>query len=129
MMWEYAEDLLLGGREYWEEFYTLDHLKTALLAGHMQLWLVGEPYTPRLAILTEFFGYPLKRELNILWIGGTGLKRGLIFLDSIELWAVRQGATASIVKGRQGWVRMLDEHGYSPCAVVLRKDLSDLKEH
>tara|TARA_Y100000310_G_scaffold336168_1_gene420012 strand:- start:918 stop:1304 length:387 start_codon:yes stop_codon:yes gene_type:complete len=128
-MWEYVEDLFLQGREYWEEYYTLAHIKAHLCAGNMQLWLVGEDYTYHLAVLTEFHNYPRKRELNLLWIGGERLALGLDQLEFIELWASRFGATAVNVKGRIGWCRVLGGLGYDMDAVVLKKDISHVREH
>ena len=94
-----------------------------------QLWLMNDEDEFLLAALTELTLFPKRKILNILWIGGEDLKDGVKLLDCVEMWARKQGATKVVCQGRIGFERVLKAYGYRKRAIMLDKDISEMKEH
>lgn len=130
LVWPHVIPLLLGGKEHWEEFATMESIYADLSARRRQLWVVNCEGEFILALLTEIVVYPTTKVMNILWIGGSNLDTIIyLFLDFIELWGMRQGISSIQVFGRKGWVRRLKGRGYSQERWVVSKDLTGIKEH
>ncbi len=128
-MWDRVVPLLLQGRQYWEEFSTIDALRAQIEAGQMQLWLCLDEDGPFIGFLTQFDIYPKTKVCRIVWISGQGLSRVLYALPSIEIWAKRQGASRVEVLGRVGWIKLLENGGYELKSFLLAKDLSGMEVH
>lgn len=130
--WNTVGPMLLQDPQYWAEYYDLKDIAALLRSGRLQLWLFGPDDGEGdfdLAMLTEVRLFPKKRIMQILWIGGEGVKNALPFLDIVELTASRVGATEIRVYGRLGWVRVLARYGYLQENVILVKDISGIREH
>lgn len=130
LVWPHVIPLLSQGKEHWESFATMESLYLDVSSGTRQLWTMNYEGEFVMALFTEIVSYPTTRVLNILWLGGSGLEVALyLFLDFIELWAIRQGVSSVQVFGRKGWVRKLKRRGYEQTKWVVSKDLTNIKEH
>jgi len=129
LFWEQVAPILEVGREYWEEFATIDSIVSSIVLGQRDLWLACDDGGVFLVMLTEISTYPTKSSFRILWIGGSNLKRALPFLDYIELLCARKGIKLVEVAGRPGWLRVLEKNGYVYRSTLMAKDISELREH
>ncbi len=131
--WDRIEYLLNCAQEYWEEHYTLEQLRSLLMAGFMQFWHLrreGED-TPYLGALTQIDAYGKKKVLRIIWLGGESFDETMNFLWILELWAAKMGCADLVVEGRDAFERLLRAHGFHKTHVVLCKKLKHVstKEH
>ena len=130
LAWPHAVPLLEEGKEYWQDFATLDSLYQDLSASKLQLWMMNCDTEFILAMLTEIGIYPTTKIMRILWIGGSEVNGAIDqFLDFAELWAHRQGVSRLQVIGRKGWVRKLKGRGYKQTQWIVSKDITGIKEH
>lgn len=128
-VWPQVEPLFLQNEDIWGEYYTIESFPILFQRGRFQLWTMNDEDGFILAMVTELLTFPKMKVLNMLLIVGDGLKDGLMFLDCIEMWARKQGATKSNVTGREGFLRVLEPYGYRRRAVALSKDISWMREH
>jgi hypothetical protein len=118
---------LMKGKEYWEDFYTIEQIKDALVLGRQQLWvMVDRPGKILLfACLTQIDEFPNKRVLRILYLGGSDLHRGMIKeMAKIEKWALEKGATMVDFLGRPEWAGLMKARKYEVPGYVFRKELT-----
>jgi hypothetical protein len=107
---------------------TLGSLFHAVMFGETLLWIVFDEDEPNTAILTV---YTTLRHyiatgiafVEITGIAGDHIHEALPLLDEIETWAWLNHAQKIIVKGREGWVKLLKDRGYRKVAVVLEKEI------
>jgi hypothetical protein len=105
---------------------TLGSLFHAVMFGETLLWIVFDEDEPNVAVLTV---YTTLRHyiatgiafVEITGIAGDHIHEALPLLDDIEDWAAANHAAKVIVKGREGWVRLLRDRGYSKTSAVLAK--------
>jgi hypothetical protein len=75
------------------------------------------------ACLTEIVDYPLRKACNILAVAGAGHGLWADWMAQIEQWAINQGCDIIETRGRDGWLRVLGEHGFKKDCMVLVKEL------
>ena len=88
-------------------------------SGHYQFW-------PRIAsaTVTQIVETPLRKYLQVLWVGGHG--RDLVddFLPQLEAWGQERGCQQMVGVGRIGWGRRLQKQGFKEVARVYAKQLA-----
>jgi hypothetical protein len=107
---------------------TLGSLFHAVMSGNTLLWIVFDEDEPNVAVLTVYTTLRHYTATGITFVEITGIAGDQIhdalhLLDEIEEWAVGHDAQKIIVKGREGWVKLLKDRGYRKVAVVLEKEI------
>ena len=105
---------------------TLGSLYQGVASGDTLLWLVTDDDEPNIAILTVYTTLRHYTATGITFVEITGIAgdhihEALPLLDEIEDWAAANHAQKIIVKGREGWTKLLRERGYSKTSAVLAK--------
>jgi hypothetical protein len=88
-----------------------------LLDGRAQFWQRGAG-----VIVTELQDAPRRRVVNY-WLVAGRLPDVLQMQPEIDTWAVQQGATHAIARGRAGWTRVLPRYGWKAVAIDFAKEL------
>lgn len=127
--WYLAAPLLEKGQAHLAEHMSFADIYQSLKENRMQLWLVNDAYEVFYMALTELTEYPQKRVLHIIYQGGTRMQEALQFLDCVEHWAWRQGASSVELVARPAMKRVLKPFGYEEPGVYLTKNLRHIKEH
>lgn len=99
--------MLLKGRKYLEDYYTIGDIKRLLITGKFQLWVAVEGSEVKTIMLTTLATYPRSLWLQIIYIGGERLQDALYYLPSIESWAKAHGAVGTEATGRSGWIKTM----------------------
>ena len=128
-VWPQVKPLFLERPEQWEELFTIESIAFLLGKGKMQLWTLNDENEFLLALITELIPFPKTTLLNLLFLVGSELRDGLEFLDCIEMWAKKHGATKSVARGNAAMFRLLRPHGYAEERSVFGKDISRMREH
>lgn len=121
-VWPWLEPAVEMGGGCW----TAGTLKTALLSGQAQLWVVAdmEHQQPLMAVVTELRVFPQKKVCNIWLVGGSELELSLSVLEEIELWAKQQHADRIETTCRPGAAKKLKTLGYLNRYEVVTKELT-----
>lgn len=97
--------------------HNLDDVKNGVLAGSYEFWPA-----PRAAIVTELLIYPNWSALHCWLVGGElGQVRDMI--PSLMLFAKSFGCTKITGTGRLGWVRALQEQGFTRMATTVAMEI------
>ena len=128
-VWPQVEHMFVENERIWGEYYTIEALPSLFHEETLQLWTMNDEDEFLLVMVTELRSFPKTKVLNVLMLFGRDFKDALQFADYVELWASKQGATKSIVLGREGFLRWLKPYGYEKKAVALCKDISSMVEH
>lgn len=97
---------------------TIESIEADLAAGRARLWA-----TPLCCAVVEFHGYPGGAlSCHIMWAAGSmaALKADL---PKLEAGVKAAGCTEVLISGRAGWARVLQNDGYQPWSVTIRKEL------
>ncbi len=128
-VWERIEHLFLEAPEQWHGQYTIADIYARIERGEFQLWAMQDRSDFILALITTFNHYPQETTLHLLfWLGSEG-RDGLEFMDVLEMWAKKQGATRVTCVGRAALGRMLERHGYRQQFIAFEHDITHMKEH
>jgi len=103
------------------DLYGIEDVERRIMDGEVLFW-PGK----RCAAITEFLEFPKARILNF-WLLGGDLRELLEDMHPvIEDFARKMGCkrlTGVYGKGRRGWSRVLEKHGYAPFWTALGKEL------
>ncbi len=115
---------LSNGRENMESVWT------RLLSEDYQLWMFfDEKNSPEGALVTRVEQYPLKKMLNLLFIGGANLEGWHEeLLSTLEDYAKKTGCAGMETVGRMGWKRFLKDFGWEATHVVCEKTFDVVEE-
>ena len=91
-------------------------------AGRAQLWIVVAPHRVVSACATKVILWPQTKVCQVFSLAGR-LDECLPYLPVLEEWARGLDCTHVTARGRQGWVRVLAPHGYSPSEWEVEKRL------
>lgn len=130
-IWPDLEFLLLRDRR-WEEYYTIEAFKHLVLQPDTFTWTVYDDGGIVAMLIAQREFWPTMVTIHLRWaaaIPPRGLSAARKYLEFIELWAKRSGASRIEITGRFEWARVLASSGYEIRAVLLTRDLTDLKEH
>lgn len=100
-----------------EGFYTVDDVIKALAENRAQFWPGKDS-----VIITEIQDYPNEKVIQV-WVAGGDMAEIIAMAPGIESWGRLNGCSSVLVEGRQGWNRVLKDHGYSPFSYMTRKVL------
>jgi hypothetical protein len=96
------------------------HLVEGALSGQFHIWP-----TENSAIVTEFHNFPKERHLHIFLAGGD-LEEIKQLHDNVVQFAEAAGCQALTLTGRPGWIKALDDLGFSDNGLrYVRKGLSN----
>jgi hypothetical protein len=103
--------------DYAQHSHTFDDVVAMVLQGRLRLWSL-----PNSVMLTEVITYPRYQTYH-MFLGGGDLQEILAMHPQVEQAAREAGCTKLSVTGRQGWVRALKNHGWTPAHVTCTKEL------
>lgn len=89
----------------------------AILANEVQAWICMDD-RPRLAFTTTIYDTPMGKTLEIVAIGGDGVKDWLWVLDKLAEWGAKYDCKRLLASGRKGWSRVLKNAGFETVAYV-----------
>lgn len=124
LIWPQILPILEESREWWQDYYEMEDIKSLCRDGSMQMW-VGVTDKKIFAMgLTSIGQYPRCRILKCIFLAGSGAKTILPCLKEIEQWAAMYGATRSEIIGRDAWLRLAAPYGYVKSSIVMRKQIA-----
>ena len=99
-------------------FHTIEELDEKVASGAALLW-----FGDKSAIAAEVQHYP--GALVIHGLCATGDLDEIVgtLIPAAEAWGKSAGCTHATIESREGWVRILRKHGYSPHTVTVGKVL------
>jgi hypothetical protein len=95
-------------------------------------WLAGEVWsgrarfwsTDRAAIVAEIKIYPTgAMDVHGLVAAGDLGEIENILIPSAEQWGRDMGCTGAVIDSRDGWIKVMKQHGYAPFQTAIRKEL------
>jgi hypothetical protein len=98
-----------GGTHIFEDVAEL------VATGRAQFWPA-----PRGVAITEIVEYPRKKVLHCFLAAGE-LDQILDMIDSAIKWGRTQDCTSLTLTGRNGWQRVLGNHGFKPVFVTMER--------
>ena len=114
------EDAILCSRGRWE---ALD-VTLAIITGQQQLWTADHDGEMEAAAVTSVFQAPRMKVMNVVFLGGTGLKHWAHNEPMFVEWAKANGCSEMEICDTRGgaWGRVLDP-GWEPAHMVLRRSV------
>lgn len=106
---------------------TLEHIKAQWRAGKMEI-LVGEDEAGLAAVAVLMVtNLAALNGLScvIISLCGRGMAQWLDRIELFERYAQWRGCRRMVIYGRRGWVRVLDDHGYTEAATLVTKELEN----
>ena len=97
--------------------HSLADVAATIKAGHAQWWCNGDG-----AAVTEIQDFPQVRLLNY-WLVAGELRACLRMQPRIDAWAMEQGCTAAIARGRWQWGNVGRPYGWEADSVLFKKPL------
>ena len=97
--------------------HSKDDLRSLIERGQASLWPMENS-----AFVTEIVRYPKLTAINT-WLAGGDMAELMTWRPFIEEWAKERGVNRVTLRAREGWERVLRDHGYRRLAVELIKDL------
>lgn len=103
--------------------YSTEYIKRKLDEGSSLLWVVSQNGTIVAAMTTEICGMldTDERIMVITTAGGSLVEHWETILAQVEQYARDESCTRVRVYGRQGWVRILRDYGYTQPWIALEK--------
>lgn len=99
-------------------FYSIEYLDSLLWSGRAFLF-----ENDKAACVVEFKFYPTGlRDVHCLVAAGD-LNALAELAPEVEAWGKGQGCSGALIESREGWARVMKQHGYEPQQVSLRKEL------
>lgn len=89
----------------------------AILNGEVQAWMCIDE-EPCLSFTTTIYDTPRGKTLEIIAIGGKGVKEWLWALDKLAEWGAKYECKRLLASGRKGWNRVLSNAGFKTVAYV-----------
>lgn len=124
--WPMVEPLLQRAvdQQTWPEML-LEDVYSFLMARDMQLWAVIDRSTSmfKAAGVTQILVYPRKKVARLVLVAGEDMDEWTNSLESVEAWAIANGATFVDAFCRPGLAKKLKPHGFTSVYVVVEKDL------
>lgn len=126
-VWDRVEPLLAKAMKIANDRYRTIDLLDQILRGEQFLWIAfDEEKEIKAAITTRLIDYPGKRVLSLQFCGGDDMEQWLSeFHDTLEKFARAEHCEAMELVGRKGWVRALEDKGWSSSLVLVEKELND----
>lgn len=108
--WCICAPLLEKSMRKGDDDYTMEDIKSGLKQGLYLLWAWAENNKIICCCVTGFIFYPRKKICSVMMVGGSGLKlwKGA-GIDTIAVWAKKNGCSDMEGYVRLGWVRILKD--------------------
>lgn len=117
--WHEIEPLLKRATDLSAAFEPIDLLR-ACLSGQMAIWLIEEDGKLRAVLATQIRQYPRCRVLELLFVGGDGVKRWHGIVNAaMDAHAKECGCGAVQTFGRPGWAKF----GFDPDGTIFTRRL------
>lgn len=125
--WSLAYPLL---NRVWEEDrgrlnVTLEEMYFGVLAGTRQLWICNTPDRFVAAMITQITPYrdSYSCDLNI-YANEIGFRDvSFMWLPTIKDWAAKEGCKYMRAFGREGWKKVLKEHGFKMESITMYAEI------
>lgn len=117
-VWYQVAPLLLKGKKYWDDYFSLEDIKRECIEGRMQLW-VGVNGEITMCALTTIDVYPRGKFLRIVYIGGRNWRAVAHSHEQIKQFALKHSCVGTDTIARDGWMRLLAYLGYKKRAIYL----------
>ena len=122
--WPVINEWIVSALNHGGVFLTPENIWSALLLGHMTLWLaLDEQEQVHACAITQIIQYPRIKCANVIVLGGRGMDDWLHLRSGIEEHAKANGCEAMESLSRPGIARKMRDHGYIPLVSILRKAL------
>lgn len=95
--------------EYCGGTHTIEDVEHDIASGEAQFW-PGE----KAAVVTQVTDFPRFRGLHFWLCGGDMVELTTVMRPLIEAWGATRGCVRFTTAGRQGWQRVMKQHGYEP---------------
>ena len=104
---------------------TLEEIELSILAGGSQLWLANTPDRFVAALVTQIVPYRKGYSCDLnLYATEPGYNDNVIlWLSTIEDWAVKRGCKYMHVVGRLGWKKVLKKEGFKLKSITMCKEI------
>lgn len=124
-VWPEVEPLLVKALERTPGRFTGDDLLLLLSERAQDLWIAFEPNGDILsAFTTRLYDVSSGRVCSIEWVGGGDLSKWIDqAIDTLERYAKDLGCTIIEGHGRTGWLKLLENHGWTKFSVSYQKVL------
>lgn len=104
---------------------TIHDVYQRLMNDNMALLSISDKGEIKGACVLQDIDYPQKYALRVVALGGREMKSWLKpLVKYIDKWAEDVGADRIEQMGRDGWVKVLNEHGYEKRLTLMTKELN-----
>lgn len=111
--WPMVERELKTVPHVWQDYWTLESIRSNTLGGYFQCWAVGGPNAVRLVCWSQIVFYPTGNVLRIFLIIGTEFDQHAdTMIATAEKFAFDKNCIAVDVTGRVGWGPKLRKFGF-----------------
>lgn len=116
----------LSEDEYlWLPYFTIDDVVAALENGMYQGWAGGTDDEAEIYAITQVHTYPRAKVLSVLWCHGENAEEYYgPFSDQLTILGRIIKADIIEIRGRKGWSRELQSHGFTPTQLILVKEVT-----
>jgi hypothetical protein len=119
--WDSVKDGLQASLDVDHNKYTLDDIKSALDAQHMQLWAIHDG-TLRCVFVTQINNYPNRRILECLALNGKNPKQWISFLlENMYDYAKENQCDYMETGGRKGWEKMFKQNQWDNLRIKMSR--------
>lgn len=100
------------------QFHSIEQVDEAVASGEALGW-----FSDKSALIGFIEDYEAGAKVfRAMWAAGSLKDIANNIRPQVEEFARANGCTSILAQGRGGWVRVLQEHGFRPSHVVVRKD-------
>ena len=123
-IWPFVSPLLDGALRHGVGEYTLDDIYRGICLKHMILWVVfdgdGQLYG---VVVCEIRDFTSSKTCYLLLLGGRELPLWAHHVDTVEDWAITNGADRMVALTRKGMKRTWTDCGYNEVYTAVTKPL------
>jgi hypothetical protein len=122
--WPEIEKMLDQIPHTWAEDHTKEELFSRAMSYGLQVWAIGKAPECNSVVFSQICIFSTGRNLELFWGAGEGkwhLTCGELFNAAIEKFAKAAECKRIDIVGREGWQKILKEHGFTKTAVVLSR--------
>ena len=123
-VWPEVESYIASALEREGREHIPSQVLKSIQSGAMQLFIVRDDRDVAIAAaVVAIHEYQDVKRCRVHWCGGTGVEKWIHLLSGIEDWAKAKGCEMVKVTGRDGWLKVLQSHGWEKQGVILGKRL------
>lgn len=130
MIWPQVKAYLQQAIDRNQGEFTLDDVHLGLITGFMTLWIAYDKKGKILAAaVCEMRDFAKRKICYLLLMAGDGFDDWSWAINSIEDWALQNGADAVAAYTRRGFVKPMKDYGYREVYTVIQKELNERRYH